>query len=130
MRRRNVSTLKILRYLIIPIFGRCIDQPRAALQPRLETSCANSMTEVPIIMPQLGESIAEATVINLLVKVGDQVEADQDLLEVETNKATMNVASPCAGRGQKLLVELNESYPVGAVLGYLEASKEDAARLG
>src|SRR6266513_2292576 len=88
------------------------------------------MTHVPIIMPQLGESIAEATVINLLVKVGERVNADQDVLEVETNKATMNVASPCAGRVQKLLVELNESYPVGAVLGYLEASKEDAARLG
>ena len=88
------------------------------------------MTQVPIIMPQLGESIAEATVINLLVNVGDRVSADQDLLEVETNKATMNVASPCAGRVEKLLVELNESYPVGAVLGYLEASKEDAARLG
>src|ERR1043166_4605879 len=87
------------------------------------------MTHVPIIMPQLGESIAEATVINLLVQVGDSVEADQDLFEVETNKATMNVASPCAGRVQKLLVELNESYPVGAVLGYLEASKADAAPL-
>ena len=50
-------------------------------------------------MPQLGESIAEATVINLLVKVGDKVNADQDVIEVETNKATMNVTSPCAGRG-------------------------------
>jgi pyruvate/2-oxoglutarate dehydrogenase complex dihydrolipoamide acyltransferase (E2) component len=87
------------------------------------------MQEVPIIMPQLGESIAEATIISLLVKVGDQIQADQDLLEVETNKATMNVASPCAGRVQKFVVELNESYPVGAVLGYLIAGKEDAARL-
>src|SRR5258706_5275357 len=87
------------------------------------------MQEVPIIMPQLGESIAEATVINLLVKVGERVQADQDLLEVETNKATMNVASPCAGLVQSFSVTLNESYPVGAVLGYLKASKEDAARL-
>ena len=80
-------------------------------------------------MPQLGESIAEATVINLLVKVGDKVNADQDVIEVETNKATMNVTSPCAGRVDKWLVKLNESYPVGAVLGYLEASADDAARL-
>ncbi len=43
-------------------------------------------------MPQLGESIAEATIINFLVKPGDSVEADQDLIEVETNKATMTVA--------------------------------------
>ena len=88
------------------------------------------MPQVPIIMPQLGESIAEATVINCLVKVGDQVEADQDIIEVETNKATMNIASPCRGRVEKLSVTLNESYAVGAVLGYLEATKEDAVSVG
>ena len=88
------------------------------------------MPSIPIIMPQLGESIAEATVVNLLVPVGDQVQTGQDLLEVETSKATMNVASPCPGRVEKLVVKLGESYPVGAVLGYLEASEEDAIRLG
>ncbi len=88
------------------------------------------MPQIPIIMPQLGESIAEATVVNLLVNVGDQVAAHQDMIEVETNKATMNVASPCAGRLQKLVVNVNESYPVGAVLGYLEASREEATRMG
>ena len=88
------------------------------------------MPSIPIIMPQLGESIAEATIVSLLVKVGDPVRTDQDLIEVETSKATMNVASPCPGRVEKLLIQLNESYPVGAVLGYLEASAEDAARLG
>src|SRR5262249_23353909 len=88
------------------------------------------MPSIPIIMPQLGESIAEATIVNFLVKIGDHVETDQDIIEVETSKATMNVASPCTGRVEKLLVKLNESYPVGAVLGYLEASQEDAARLG
>ena len=81
-------------------------------------------------MPQLGESIAEATVINFLVNPGDHVDADQDVMEVETNKATMNVASPCPGRVEKFLVKLSESYPVGAVLGYIEVRKEDAARLG
>jgi pyruvate/2-oxoglutarate dehydrogenase complex dihydrolipoamide acyltransferase (E2) component len=81
-------------------------------------------------MPQLGESIAEATVINLLVPVGDHVEMDQDIIEVETSKATMNVASPCPGRVERFVVKQGESYPVGAVLGYLEASPEDAARLG
>lgn len=88
------------------------------------------MPSIPIIMPQLGESIAEATVINLLVQPGDLVRADQDIIEVETNKATMNVVSPCPGKVQRFLVQLNESYAVGAVLGYLEASVEDAARLG
>ncbi|HVM49895.1 MAG TPA: 2-oxo acid dehydrogenase subunit E2 [Candidatus Acidoferrum sp.] len=88
------------------------------------------MPSIPIIMPQLGESIAEATVVNLLVPVGDMVRTDQDIIEVETSKATMNVASPCPGRVEKFLVKPGESYAVGAVLGYLEASQEDATRLG
>jgi len=81
-------------------------------------------------MPQLGESIAEAKVISFLVKPGDTVEADQDLVEVETNKATMTVTSPCRGRVTKFTAELDESYAVGAVLGQIEATKEELARLG
>ncbi|HXD00836.1 MAG TPA: 2-oxo acid dehydrogenase subunit E2 [Verrucomicrobiae bacterium] len=88
------------------------------------------MPQIPIIMPQLGESIAEATVVRLLVRAGENVEADQDVLEVETNKATLNVATPCAGRVHSLLVKEGESYPVGAVLGHLEASAENIARFG
>ena len=86
--------------------------------------------QIPIIMPQLGESIAEATIVNFLVKPGDQVEADQNLIEVETNKATMTVTSPCSGCVVKFTVELNESYAVGAALGQIEATQEEAARLG
>jgi pyruvate/2-oxoglutarate dehydrogenase complex dihydrolipoamide acyltransferase (E2) component len=88
------------------------------------------MPSIPIIMPQLGESIAEATIVSLLVQIGDKVQTDQDIIEVETSKATMNVTAPCPGRVEKLQVKLNESYPVGTILGYLEASVEDAARLG
>jgi pyruvate/2-oxoglutarate dehydrogenase complex dihydrolipoamide acyltransferase (E2) component len=81
-------------------------------------------------MPQLGESIAEAAIISFLVKPGEQVEADQDIIEVETNKATLNLAAPCRGKVEKFVAKLAESYPVGAVLGYLEASAEDAERQG
>ncbi|HEX9047090.1 MAG TPA: lipoyl domain-containing protein, partial [Verrucomicrobiae bacterium] len=88
------------------------------------------MPAVPIIMPQLGESIAEARIVQFLVKPGDNVEADQDLIEVETDKATMTVASPCKGRLEKFSVQLDESYAVGASLGEIEASREEAVRLG
>ena len=81
-------------------------------------------------MPQLGESIAEANIISFLVKPGDDVQAGQDLIEVETNKATMAVTSPCNGRIEKFTAQLKESYAVGAVLGRIEATKEEAARLG
>src|SRR5436190_135151 len=88
------------------------------------------MPSIPIIMPQLGESIAEATIINLLANANEEIKADQDIIEVESSKATMNVSAPCAGRVEKWLVKLNESYPVGAVLGYLEATQEEAERVG
>ena len=88
------------------------------------------MPQIPIIMPQLGESIAEATVIGFLAKAGDTVEADQDLIEVETNKATMNVSSPARGKVQEWIAKQDESYAVGEVLGYLEVTKEDAERSG
>src|SRR5215472_17516207 len=88
------------------------------------------MPAIPIIMPQLGESIAEAAIVSFLVKPGDVVESDQDIMEVETNKATLNLAAPCRGKIEKFVVKLTESYPVGAVLGYLEASAEDASPLG
>ena len=85
---------------------------------------------VPIIMPQLGESIAEARIVQFLLKPGDNVEADQDLIEVETDKATMTVASPCKGRIEKFSAKVDESYAVGATLGQIETTKEEAARLG
>jgi pyruvate/2-oxoglutarate dehydrogenase complex dihydrolipoamide acyltransferase (E2) component len=86
------------------------------------------MPQVPIIMPQLGESIAEATVVTLKVKPGDKVVADQEVIEVETNKAVMGVTTPCAGEIASLAAEPKETYAVGAVLGYIEASEADAAK--
>jgi len=88
------------------------------------------MPHIPIIMPQLGESIAEARIVQFLVKPGDLVEADQDLIEVETDKATMTVASPCQGRVEKFSAQPEESYAVGAALGQIETTVEEAARLG
>ena len=88
------------------------------------------MPSIPIIMPQLGESIAEATIVSFLVQPGDHVEADQDIIEVETNKANMNVASPCRGQLEKFTIQIGESYAVGATLGRIEVSAADAVLLG
>ena len=85
---------------------------------------------VPIIMPQLGESIAEATIVNIAVKVGEHVAVDQEIIEVETNKALLQVTTPCAGELLELLVQPQETYAVGATLGYVEAAPEEVERLG
>ena len=87
-------------------------------------------TLVPIIMPQLGESIAEAKIVSFLVRIGDRVEADQDVIEVETNKATMNVTSPCGGIVGQLSALVDESYAVGTTLGFLEVDPGVAEKMG
>ena len=79
-------------------------------------------------MPQLGESMAEATIVSIKIKPGDKVSADQEIIEVETDKAVMGVTTPCAGEIMKIEAEVKGTYAVGAVLGYVEASEADAAR--
>src|SRR5438270_10566786 len=86
------------------------------------------MPQVPIIMPQLGESIAEATIVDIKVKPGDEVAVDQEIIDVETHKAVMGVTTPCKGKIDKITAQLKETYPIGSVLGYVEASEVDAAR--
>lgn len=86
--------------------------------------------KIPVVMPQLGESIAEATVVRILFEEGETVRADQEILEVETNKATMGVTAPCTGKIVGWEVEVDQSYPVGAVLGYVEADATEVERLG
>ena len=86
------------------------------------------MPQVPITMPQLGESMAEATIVSIKVKPGEKVAVDQEIIEVETDKAVMGVTTPCAGEIVKIEAEVKGTYAVGAVLGYVEASEADAAR--
>jgi pyruvate/2-oxoglutarate dehydrogenase complex dihydrolipoamide acyltransferase (E2) component len=88
------------------------------------------MPTIPILMPQLGESIAEATVVRVMIELGQEVEAGADIFEVETNKATMAVASPCAGTVEQVTAQLNASYAVGASLALFEVSLHDANSLG
>ena len=89
-----------------------------------------SIARVPVIMPQLGESIAEATIVRIAFAIGDEIDGDQEIVEVETNKATMGVTAPCRGRIAEWIVEVGQSYPVGTTLGWLEVSEDEAARLG
>jgi pyruvate/2-oxoglutarate dehydrogenase complex dihydrolipoamide acyltransferase (E2) component len=88
------------------------------------------MPTVPILMPQLGESIAEATIIRLAVAVGDAVRTDQEIIEVETNKAVMGVTTLCDGIVSELRAEEGVSYSVGKLLGLLEVTEEEIIRTG
>jgi pyruvate/2-oxoglutarate dehydrogenase complex dihydrolipoamide acyltransferase (E2) component len=69
-------------------------------------------------------------VIKVLVEFGTSIEAGEDLFEVETNKATMAVSSPCAGKVGHIIATVNTSYAVGAHLAALEITEVDAKALG
>jgi pyruvate/2-oxoglutarate dehydrogenase complex dihydrolipoamide acyltransferase (E2) component len=81
-------------------------------------------------MPQLGESIAEATVIRLGIAVGDAVRTDQEIIEVETNKAVMGVTTLCDGIVSEIKAVEGVSYSVGSLLGLLEVTEEEVTRTG
>lgn len=81
-------------------------------------------------MPQLGESIAEATVKEIPIAPGDEVKADQDIFSVETDKAVMEVTTPCSGTITEIVAEAETSYAVGATLAYIEATEEEATKAG
>jgi len=88
------------------------------------------MPTIPILMPQLGESIAEATIIRILIEVGGTVEAGGDIFEVETNKATMAVTAPCVGKLVQIIAVPQTSYAVGSTLGTLEITDDEAQAIG
>ncbi|ODT43258.1 MAG: hypothetical protein ABS70_08540 [Nitrospira sp. SCN 59-13] len=71
-------------------------------------------------MPQLGESIAEGTVVKWLIQAGGAVEKDQPLLEVETEKVALDVPSPAAGFLSEVMVQEGTTVPVGTLLARLE----------
>ena len=74
-----------------------------------------------ITLPSLGENIESGDVLSILVSEGDVVTKDQDLLELETDKATMPVPSPQAGKIVKVLVAEGDTVPVGGAIFEIEA---------
>lgn len=88
------------------------------------------MALVPIILPQLGESIAEATIVSIGIKVGDSVATDQNVIEVETTKAATHVTSPACGVVKRIIAQEGHSYAVGAELAQIEVAEEPSAAAG
>ena len=76
-----------------------------------------------LIVPTLGESITEATVSKWLKKVGDSFEADEPLVEIETDKITVEVPAPTAGSISEIKVEEGTDVNIGGVLALLGDKK-------
>jgi 2-oxoglutarate dehydrogenase E2 component (dihydrolipoamide succinyltransferase) len=77
------------------------------------------MKDFNLIMPKLGESIQEATIIRWLVKPGDMVQEDDVLLEIATDKVDSEIPSPVAGKVLKVLFAENAVVPVGEVIAVI-----------
>jgi pyruvate/2-oxoglutarate dehydrogenase complex dihydrolipoamide acyltransferase (E2) component len=77
-------------------------------------------TDTTITMPQLGESVTEGTIIGWLKQVGDQIKKYDPLVEVETDKATGEVPSPCSGVMAEIMIEPGTTVPVGTPLCRVE----------
>ncbi len=77
-----------------------------------------------IKLPELGENIETADVISVLVKPGDNIEKEQGLIEIETDKATIEVPSTSSGKVKEVLVKEGEKVKTGQIIIYLEDGEE------
>src|SRR3954468_9565564 len=84
-------------------------------------------TTIQITMPPMGESVTEGTILEWLKQVGDEVEADEAIVEVSTDKVDAEVPAPASGTLTKILVEPDETVPVGTVLGEISPNGAEPA---
>ncbi len=81
---------------------------------------------IQIVVPQLGESVAEGTVSKWLKKVGDRVRKEEPLVEIQTDKINVEIPSPSEGTLSKILVEEGTTVLVGTEIGVLSGAGEAA----
>src|SRR5437899_5230202 len=98
---------------IPPTFGPSRRSRDAPLSPDAYNEVAMARA---FVLPDLGEGLTEAEIRQVLVREGDVVREDAPLLEVETDKATVEIPSPMAGRVEKIHVQPGQTVKVGQVL--------------
>src|SRR5215204_4025674 len=83
----------------------------------------------PVVMPQMGESVAEGTIVRWLKKVGDAVERDEPLFEISTDKVDAEIPSPAAGVVSEVKVKEGETVAINTVVAVIDdtASKPASA---
>ena len=82
------------------------------------------MAKFTFNMPDVGEGVAEAEIVEWHVKVGDRVEEDQHLVDVMTDKATIDIESPVSGVITQLAGEVGDTIAIGAMLLVIETESE------
>src|SRR4051794_22431306 len=82
-------------------------------------------TAVDVVMPQMGVSVSEGTITKWLKQEGEQIEADEPLLEISTDKVDTEVPSPASGTLTQILVQEGETVDVGTKLGQIGGGAAD-----
>src|SRR5579871_4640167 len=72
-----------------------------------------------VVMPQMGESIAEGTIVRWIKKVGDKVDRDEPLFEISTDKVDAEIPSPAAGVVSEIRVKEGETVPINSVVAVI-----------
>ena len=79
-----------------------------------------------VVMPQMGESIAEGTIVRWIKKVGDKVDRDEPLFEISTDKVDAEIPSPAAGVVSEIRVQEGETVPVNSVVAVIGSASASA----
>src|SRR5438128_7710432 len=85
------------------------------------------MARIDVLMPQMGESIAEGTVSKWLKKVGDEVKRDEPLFEISTDKVDAEIPSPTAGVLVEILATEGQTVPINTVVARINVAGEASA---
>src|SRR5258708_27539161 len=80
-----------------------------------------------VVMPQMGESVAEGTVVRWIKKVGDKVDRDEPLFEIATDKVDAEIPSPVAGVISEIRVKEGETVPVNSVVAVIGGAAAGAS---
>jgi 2-oxoglutarate dehydrogenase E2 component (dihydrolipoamide succinyltransferase) len=76
--------------------------------------------QIEVVMPKMGESIQEGTILQWMKKQGEQIEKEETLLEISTDKVDSDIPAPVSGILKKIIFHEQETVPVGTVIAYIE----------
>src|ERR1700755_1551871 len=85
------------------------------------------MAKYQLLLPKMGESVAEATIIKWLKKPGDHIEADESVMDIATDKVDSEVPSPVSGKLVEQLCKEDDVVQVGAVIAIIETGGAEEA---
>src|SRR5665213_3065444 len=80
-----------------------------------------------VVMPQMGESVTEGTIVRWMKKVGDKVDRDEPLFEISTDKVDAEIPSPAAGILSEIKANEGDTVPVDSVVAIIRSATEVAA---